>query len=65
VAYIFKKKASKFSATSSHKLIVDSAVKAAECGDKTTLSIEKNSLGTCGSFSNTSNFKMFFEVSTI
>jgi hypothetical protein len=30
VAYIFKKKASKFSATSSHKLIVDSAVKAAE-----------------------------------
>src|SRR4051794_39161603 len=51
---LFEKKASKFCSTSWQILIKESEVKTAACGDKTTLSNEKNSLGTYGSFSNTS-----------
>ena len=49
-----EKNASKFDTKSSHKALEDSEVRDAWWGDSTTLSIAKSSLGTSGSFSNTS-----------
>ena len=51
---LFEKNASKFDTKSSHKALEDSEVRDAWWGDSTTLSIAKSSLGTSGSFSNTS-----------
>ena len=52
---LFEKKASKFPFTCSHIAANVSGVWTALCGDNTTLSMVISSLGTWGSFSNTSN----------
>ncbi|CDP20565.1 unnamed protein product [Coffea canephora] len=52
---LFEKKASKFPTTRSFKSLEDSSVKAAECGENTTLSNSSSSSGTLGSCSKTSN----------